>query len=130
MPSTFPFENGWRIQEKWTIWWTLCRRQKYCRPECANRKHERGANFGGIPSAQLDSLPSWTPQESREKVLPVQRTAAEGAVRRLSKGTCSARKSTSVPTAAIPQHSNPPFATVQLLTSTPFHHYRNVRREK
>ncbi|KAL3238715.1 hypothetical protein MRX96_021939 [Rhipicephalus microplus] len=31
-----------------------------------NSKHKRGASFGRIPIAQLEILPSWTQQESRE----------------------------------------------------------------
>ncbi|KAL3220172.1 hypothetical protein MRX96_030000 [Rhipicephalus microplus] len=41
-----------------------------------NPKHKRGASFGGIPFAQLESLPSWTQQESRENMIMAWKTAA------------------------------------------------------
>ncbi|KAL3184455.1 hypothetical protein MRX96_031747 [Rhipicephalus microplus] len=41
-------------------------------------KHKRGASFGGIPFAQLESLSSWTLQESRENIVMAWKTAAAG----------------------------------------------------
>ncbi|KAH8026456.1 hypothetical protein HPB51_020566 [Rhipicephalus microplus] len=65
-----------------------------------NPKHKRGASFGGIPFAQLESLPSWTLQESRENVVMAWKTAAADAVRHLSKAPRGVPMSTSAPVAA------------------------------
>ncbi|KAL3198511.1 hypothetical protein MRX96_014327 [Rhipicephalus microplus] len=45
-----------------------------------NPKHKRGASFGGIPFVQLESLQSWTLQESRDNMVMAWKTAAADAV--------------------------------------------------
>ncbi|KAH8019431.1 hypothetical protein HPB51_019404 [Rhipicephalus microplus] len=65
-----------------------------------NPKHKRAASFGGIPFAQLESLPSWTQQESRENMIMAWKTAAADDVRHLSQAPPRDPMSTSAPAAA------------------------------
>ncbi|KAH8021736.1 hypothetical protein HPB51_016684 [Rhipicephalus microplus] len=65
-----------------------------------NPKDKRGASFGGIPFVQLESLQSWTLQESRDNMVMALTTAAADAVRRLSQASRGHAMCTSAPAAA------------------------------
>ncbi|KAL3188182.1 hypothetical protein MRX96_023932 [Rhipicephalus microplus] len=64
-----------------------------------NPRHKRGASFGGIPFVQLESLQSWTLQESRDNMVMAWKTAAADAVRRLSQASRGDAMCTSAPAA-------------------------------
>ncbi|KAL3205502.1 hypothetical protein MRX96_040795 [Rhipicephalus microplus] len=65
-----------------------------------NPKNKRGASFGGIPFVQLESLQSWTLQESRDNMVMAWKTAATDAVRHLSQAPRGDPMCTSAPAAA------------------------------